>query len=363
MVSWSWRDPTGTRDSAAFGVAPVTGGYLIGGHRGDGLVPLDLETVHYGGRRLLVGLDPSGSNETVLEPAPIPDTYNAILGLTRLADGSVIALESEHVPGDHLYMLLSRWQGGTRGATSPPLASAEGAFAQITAADDAGTVRGIGRQIDGHVHVVGLGAGGASQDEIVFTNVDPGNTGAIASRPEGNIVVWDYQGAVLGPDSIPVSTFNVNADVRAGCARPDGSAVFAGWVWSTDQYDTYVMVVSGDGEITSEQTLAAPSGGWDGANAVACAPDGSFVVAGQETIDPAERDNLAFTQAVVRRFRPDGTLAWTRRHKSPVVSATGMESQTLAHGVAIDDDGSVLVAGQEMVNVEHAVAWARRYAP
>ena len=40
-----------------------------------------------------------------------------------------------------------------------------------------------------------------------------------------------------------------------------------------------------------------------------------------------------------------------------------MESQTLAYGVAIDDDGSVLVAGQEMVNVEHAVAWARRYAP
>ena len=280
MVSWSWRDPTGTRDSAAFGVAPVTGGYLIGGHRGDGLAPLDLETVHYGGRRLLVGLDPSGSKETVLEPAPIPDTYNAILGLTRLADGSVIALESEHVPGDHLYTVLSRWQGGTRGATSPPLASAEGAFAQITAADDAATVRGIGRQIDGHVHVVGLRADGESQDEIVFTNVAPGHTGAIASRPEGNIVVWDYQGAVLGPDSIPVSTFTVNADIRAGCARPDGSAVFAGWVWSTDQYDTYVMVVSGDGEITSEQTLAAPSGGWDGANAVACAPDGSVVVVG-----------------------------------------------------------------------------------
>lgn len=363
MVSWSWRDPTGTEDSAAFGIAPIPGGYLVGGHRGTGLVPLDLVTVHYGGQRLLVSLSLAGSTETVFDPPVDPGANNAILGLVPNADGTVIALESEHVAGDHLYTYLSRWNGGTRLSVSPPLSSAQGAFAQLTAADGAGTVRGIGRQIDGNVHVVSVSATDESKDEIVFPGVDDGGSGAIASRPEGNIVVWDYQGAVLGPDAIPLSTFVVNAEITAGCARPDGTAVFAGWVWADEQYDTYVMILSGSGNLLSEATYAAPSGGWDGANALACAADGSFVVAGQETIDPVELDNLSYTQAVLRRFRADGTLAWTRRHKSPVVNGDGSVSQTFATSVAIEPDGSVLVAGQEMINVQHAVAWARRYAP
>jgi cysteine-rich repeat protein len=119
---------------------------------------------------------------------------------------------------------------------------------------------------------------------------------------------------------------------------------------------------NGEPEDGCDQCMPAPTVLWskqfdgpahqtDLARAVTFTPDGSLYVVG------TQQDGDGLDDIVVRKLDPGGDLLWERLVDGPA----GQSDHALA--VAVEDDGSVVVAGQIAITADGATTspWARRY--
>jgi hypothetical protein len=122
----------------------------------------------------------------------------------------------------------------------------------------------------------------------------------------------------------------------------DGSVYIAGWTnGSIDgqanlgDRDGFVTKYAADG--TKKWTQLVGDTGWDQANSVATAADGSVYVAGYTYGSIDGQVNHGAYDGFVTKYADDGTKQWTR-----MAGGTGLDVGT---SVATDADGSVYLAG------------------
>ncbi len=369
-VQWTATYPDGTSQTMFRGIAVTAGEVHAGGVVvAPGQDPLDLQTVQYSAERLLVRWPRAGGAPTRYGPS-IRDYPSGVLGMTLGPDGVPRVLQSEHKTTNPGYVgaMVAKWEGDAEAWRTGLVSAPQDGKSVLSPLASDGAVYAAGSNF-ATLRVTKVEPSGAETNLI-----DQPGTGnpdlAVAARGAGGggaagvflgmydqVHVYDATGQVQYQHPLPLG-------FTAACTRPDGTAVFVGWVLNgAASYDAHAAIVAEQTGVTWSTSADGPIGGWDGANAVACLPDGSFVVAGQEAVDPDYPANFRNAQAVVRKYAADGTLRWTRTHRSPIEDSSGYDSETAAYAVAVDDLGYVYVAGREMANQATSVAWIRKYAP
>jgi hypothetical protein len=362
-VEWTRVDVVS--DQSVFtGVVVVPSGVVAGGFSlgGDTSVILNRSDVAYSAVRRIQGFDPSGMPLYSVTKNDAGKS-NGVIGMAPAIDGTVYYLETYHEAGVSRGAFVQRRDEATVLATTPDQTSAEyyttaigakgdGSGAYVLAYDPGGMIL---REVDanGSVNDLSLGSG-AMLDGDSFGAIT-GVGANIAAAWGDRIVRLDGLGNSLS------STQYANTELTGLCVRPDGVTVAVGWYQDSGDYDPIIVWIQASGAEVGK-TIITDSSDVDGANAVACAPDGSIVVVGEEGL-AGETDGLTpRSRAWARKYGPDRALLWTRKHESYVVG-TNQASDTDARAVAIDAQGFVYVAGREMTSQDTASGWLRKYAP
>jgi uncharacterized delta-60 repeat protein len=140
-----------------------------------------------------------------------------------------------------------------------------------------------------------------------------------------------------------------DASATAVALQPDGKIVLAGYVSTGDDYDIALARVHPNGEpdlaFSGDGQTTTPVGdGWERAYDLAIQPDGKIIVVGE---DRAGGDGTV-PQFVVVRYNSDGSLDEEFGTGGIVTTFLGDEptAQCIAQGVALQDDGKIVVVGQ-----------------
>ncbi len=356
-----------TQQAAYFAVSASQGQVVAGGAwiAGDTTDMLDRERLHFSGRRLIDGYTSEG------EPTFVIDTNdagvsNAVFGITALADGTQMYLESLHESGVERGRFVRQRDGASTVMTTPRITFNE-SFAAIGPNNDANGVYMVMFEQAGVVRLLHVGANDSSPNDlgldagVGFTGEGPGG---VAALEDDVVIAWGNRVARVNTVGSALWTVDVsNAELTGVCARPDGSIAVSGWSADGDGgYDAIVAWLEGGaGDLIDSVVLDGSAGGVDGANAIACDSDGSVVVVGEEALDGSMHPLTPNSRAWLRRYGAEGELVWTRSHESSLGGAGVSDSDAFA--VALDEQGFVYVAGRTMTTSDTASAWLRRYAP
>ena len=146
------------------------------------------------------------------------------------------------------------------------------------------------------------------------------------------------------PQGGPDAAIGVAADL-------EGNVYLAGWMANGAWQDIWVQQIQADGTPGWSDQHDGIVGDNDHGHAVAVDAAGNVVVTGFEGVGGQYYD------VWVRRYRPDGAVAWTRGHSGPAAALDW------GRGLAIADNGAIYVAGNETVAGEWDNHWLRRYDP
>jgi hypothetical protein len=214
---------------------------------------------------------------------------------------------------------------------------------------------GPGALIWEHTHASGLGG----TDEATGVAIDPASdayvAGWVATEANGQDIWLRRYGA---PGSLVwTRTFDGPAsgnDRAHGVARgPDGSIFVAGYVAiSASRNDVWLGRYDADGNQIWARTYAGSAGTNDQGWGVAADATG-VVVAGFHTVWV---DDFSTTQQVfVRKYDMAGAILWT--------DAVGGHSGDSGRGVATDAAGNVIVVGHRNAAGQGRDIWVRKYGP
>ena len=212
---------------------------------------------------------------------------------------------------------------------------AGGAFVRLyTAAGTLLWADQFGGDVGGEAHGVAIDGGGnvivAGSVMGLLGSTDNGTIDAFVRKysPSGD-VVWTRQFGTPGSDS-----------ARALAAAPDGSFVVAGNTEgqlggpSSGEADAYVRKY--DPDANPVWTRQIGTAGTDLSFGVAIAADQSVIVVGYTRGDLAGAA-IGAGDAFVRKYGRDGDVLWTKQF--------GTAGNDSAHAVAVDEAGNVFVAG------------------
>jgi len=150
-----------------------------------------------------------------------------------------------------------------------------------------------------------------------------------------------------------------NGSVGGLAIQPDGKIVVAGYMWNGSNYDIAVYRLNPNGSLDTtfsgdgKARVGFGSGRWDTARAVVLHPDGKISVAGY-TCD-ASWGNCNFA---VARFKINGALDTTFSGNGKLTTNFG--ASDLGHGVALQADGKLVVAGERYIEgISDKIALAR----
>jgi cysteine-rich repeat protein len=143
-----------------------------------------------------------------------------------------------------------------------------------------------------------------------------------------------------------------NGDDCAEAVAADSAAnvVAVGWTTaSSGMADIWVRKYDADGNELWTRTVDGPAGSHDRGRAAAVDSQDNILVGGFVTGDPQQGRNLW-----VRKLDPEGETLWTHVHGGE------FGGDDVAWGLAVLGDDSILVAGEETVDVGNTVIWLRR---
>jgi cysteine-rich repeat protein len=137
---------------------------------------------------------------------------------------------------------------------------------------------------------------------------------------------------------------------EAVAADSAANVIAVGWTTaSSGTADIWVRKYDPDGDELWTRTVDGPSGGHDRGRAAAIDGQDNIIVGGFVTGDPQQGRNLW-----VRKLDPQGETLWTHVHGGD------FGGDDVAYGLAVLQDDSVLVVGEEAVDVGNTVIWLRR---
>ncbi len=208
----------------------------------------------------------------------------------------------------------------------------------VAVADDggvylAGTVDTVGSGFDGWIRKY-------NPDGTVDTNF--GTSGSVTYNSPSND--WDvfYDVAVDGTGNVVVAGYEYREPT---CCNAN---------WLIQKYDSAGVL------LWSRTYNGPPADEFDTARSVTIASNGDVVVAGYETIAPANTD------LVVRRYTADGILKWHKGYGSDDPTApVPTPALDRAYGVAVDAKGDVYVAATvepELPTNSRLDRWIRKYS-
>lgn len=194
----------------------------------------------------------------------------------------------------------------------------------------------------------------------VEVDVLPAYNGAhLTVNPDGTLYVTGMYGdyldvAKLNADGSVASEFGDNGKflfTGAGeflgtynttTVQPDGSFLFAGNYSAMSDYSFSIVRTSADGKVDTSfgdngTLVFAESYGLGGQAAVTVQADGKIIVAGNST---------TFDAATVLRLNADGSFDTSFGDNGIVHPALGADEGYAARGVAVQDDGKIVVVGQ-----------------
>jgi uncharacterized delta-60 repeat protein len=198
---------------------------------------------------------------------------------------------------------------------------------------------------------------------------------ALALQPDGKILVAGYESAnndanvllhrlnpngsfdpMFGEGGLRRIVTSAREVANALALQPDGKILVAGNSLVAANFDAVVYRLGPDGSddwtFNVNGRVAIDSGGGEGANAVAPTPDGRIVVAG------VTADATGKSDAAIYRLSPTGAL-------DPTFNGTGTSAIDgggfeVAHALALQPDGRIVVGGSTTVN---ATATVYRVSP
>ena len=141
-------------------------------------------------------------------------------------------------------------------------------------------------------------------------------------------------GSSINGDPWVITIVGSDDDVGESVAvAPDGSVYICGYTTSAGAggYDAFLAKFSSSGTVQWQRTLG--DSGYDGAQSVAVAPDGSVYVCGGTQSAGAGRSDC-----LLAKFSSSGTVQWQR--------TLGGSKDEGGNSVAVASDGSVYVCGQ-----------------
>jgi cysteine-rich repeat protein len=137
---------------------------------------------------------------------------------------------------------------------------------------------------------------------------------------------------------------------EAVAADADANVFAVGWTTAASGLsDVWIRKYDPEGNELWTRTVDGPAGGHDRGRAAAVDSQGNVLVAGFVTGDPSQGRNLW-----VRKLDPTGETLWTHVHGGD------FGGDDVAYGLAVLADDSILVVGEETVDVGNTVAWLRR---
>ena len=172
--------------------------------------------------------------------------------------------------------------------------------------------------------IVVSGQGNATQDFVTWRlNADGTLDTSFAGGAAGSVV--DFGG---------------NDAVNAMIRQPDGKLVLVGSTSATNGGDFAIARLNADGSLDSTFSGGGKEtidfGGADTAVAVALAPDGKIVVAGQGGLG---------SDMVVTRLNPDGTIDTSFAPLTAGKAVVDFSGSDVANGVVVQPDGKIVIDG------------------
>lgn len=374
------------RLSTVYGIAASRDSVFVGGvvHTN----PLDLPAVRQSGRRLYAELRPiDGEDVQVivdrdLDAQGVEVDGNAIFAMRLGAQpNEVYALESVHQVGVRLVSYVRLRRSGATVWDSPAVAAPEYSYAALGEPDGLGRVLAVGPDFANKPVLHRVATDGQStevEDPVIpvgWAGAGPAAVAPVAGT--GAVVAWQDYVARLGAEGQGV-IFSIDLGAELGfelgvtgvCALGSSRYALSGWAAVNGGNDGVVVIVDDQLDVLDHDLFDGEAGGADGFTAIACDPDGSVVVVGEEsTLENAAAEPLRRTHSRVltRRYAVSagGELLprWTRTYQSPVVAQEATDAQNDGYAVTIDPDGFVYVGGRKQVSQTRSSAWVRKYAP
>ncbi len=211
--------------------------------------------------------------------------------------------------------------------------------------------------------------GGATTWTQTFNGVanDDDEIHGIAIDPTGNVLVAGYVTTATAQRDIWVRKYssagamqwtrtaagtNNQDDEAYGIASDgDGNVLVVGYAWAgADGRDLWVRKYDASG---TEQWTSTYDGSGDGDEGRAIAADsaGNVIVTGFHTLPAVGRD------VWVRKYDPDGNELWTSTYNAP------QDGADVGHGVTVDGNDAVIVAGSIFRGSQSDNIWVRKYDP
>jgi uncharacterized delta-60 repeat protein len=200
------------------------------------------------------------------------------------------------------------------------------------AAHDDDVVRGIAVDPAGNVLVAGYVTTAAAQRDVW-----------VRKYSSAGVMQWTRTAAGAGGQD----------DEGHGIASDgDGNVLVVGYLWAgASQRDVWVRKYDPDGNELWTRTHDGPDAANDEGNGIAADSTGNVIAVGFQTDPATGRDVL------VRKYDPDGTELWTVTYNAP------QDGGDAAHGVAVDGDDAILVAGSIFRGTQSDNVWVRKLDP
>ncbi len=316
-------------------VDPATGVVVVGGRSGSG-IPTNFAIARLTAAGVLDTTFGIGGKTTVDFAAD----YDEVTGIARLSDNRYLATGRA-------------WNGGfvIAGTRLEPSGEVDTTFGKGFAG---------GGNIGGPVQ---YGTANANNQDGTFTMVlRPGDRYVVAGSSDGNVALTAFgadgtaEGAFLG---FPTATvIGASGVIRAIARQSDDKLWVAGWSPPyTDATSTNVIIERRASDLRLEPNfdrIVIDSGMLEHAYAVAIAPDGKIVVAGDTKASAASDEDV-----LLLRLLPTGVLDTTFGVGGKVITTVANGSNDRGRAVAIDALGRILVAGSTTAGKDQDVLLLR----
>ena len=265
------------------------------------------------------------------DPAGAPQWTQTFHGVTSDIGWSVaVAADDDVVVGGSTYTLDDGRDAWVRRYSSAGATEWTQTFDGAAHEDD--EVRGIAVDPSGNVLVAGYVTTGAAQRDVWVRKYSSTGT-----------TQWTRTAA--GTDS--------QDDEGRGIATDgDGNVLVVGYVWAgASQRDVWVRKYDSAGNELWTRTHDGPDGTNDEGNGIAADSARNVIAVGFQTDPALGRD------VWVRKYDPDGNELWTSTYDAP------QHGGDAAHGVAVDGDDAIVVAGAIFRGSQSDNVWVRKHDP
>jgi len=199
--------------------------------------------------------------------------------------------------------------------------------------------------------------GGANDDDEVL---------GIAIDPAGNVLVAGYTTTGAAQRDIWVRKYSAvgatlwtrtaagtggqNDEGHAVATDGAGNVLVTGYVWGgATQRDVWIRKYDAAGNELWTRTHDGPDSANDEGNGIAADSAGNVIAVGFQTDPDLGRD------VWIRKYDADGNELWTSTYNAP------QDGSDSAHGVAVDGDDAIVVAGSIFRGAQSDNVWVRKH--